>query len=85
MSETKYTSTPWKQAGDYKHMIVSKQEDGKEVVIAYTYDQDVPTAEQLANARLIAKAPVMFEYILKHADAGCAEAKQIMEKVYGSR
>ena len=41
--------------------------------------------QQEANARLIAAAPTMHEYIAKRADAGDNEAKQIMESINAGR
>ena len=38
-----------------------------------------------ANARLIAAAPTMHEYIAKRADAGDNEAKQILESINAGR
>lgn len=39
--------------------------------------------EGRANARLIAAAPTMAEFIAKHAASGNADAVQIMEKIHG--
>jgi hypothetical protein len=36
------------------------------------------------NARLIAQSPRMADYIARHADAGCEEAKKIMEAINAS-
>ena len=41
--------------------------------------------EGAANARLIAAAPTMHEYIAKRADAGDNEAKQILESINAGR
>ena len=41
--------------------------------------------QQEANARLIAAAPTMHEYIAKRADAGDNEAKQILESINAGR
>lgn len=49
-------------------------------------DDALPKAQQLAaNARLIAAAPTMHEYIAKRADAGDNEAKQILESINAGR
>jgi hypothetical protein len=37
-----------------------------------------------ANAKLIAAAPTMYNYILSKANAGDAEAKEIIKTIYGS-
>ena len=37
-----------------------------------------------ANARLIAAAPTMYEYIILSASKGCATAKKIMEAINAS-
>ena len=37
--------------------------------------------QQEANARLIAAAPTMYEYIASSASNGCAEARKIMEAI----
>ena len=36
------------------------------------------------DARLIAAAPTMYEYIKGSASAGCATAKQILEQIHGN-
>lgn len=43
------------------------------------------TEQANANARLIAAAPTMYEYIESSASAGCATAKQILEQINGAR
>lgn len=40
--------------------------------------------EAEANARLIAAAPTMYEYIILSASKGCATAKKIMEAINAS-
>ena len=40
--------------------------------------------EAQANARLIAAAPTMFEYVDAKARSGCEEAISILEKINGS-
>lgn len=39
------------------------------------------TRRMEANARLIAAAPTMYEYIASSASNGCAEARKIMEAI----
>ena len=41
--------------------------------------------ETRANARLIAAAPKMYEYIESSASNGCAEARKIMEAINAGR
>lgn len=41
--------------------------------------------EMEANARLIAAAPCMFEYILSLAQNGCATAQEIIARATGDR
>ena len=41
--------------------------------------------EGWANARLIAAAPTMYEYIASSASNGCAEARKIMEAINAGR
>jgi hypothetical protein len=37
--------------------------------------------EQLANARLIAASPTMYEYVSKRAERGDEEARRILEEI----
>ena len=49
-------------------------------------DDALPKAQELAaNARLIAAAPTMYEYIASSASNGCAEARKIMEAINAGR
>jgi hypothetical protein len=41
--------------------------------------------EVVANARLIAAAPTMYDYIASSASNGCAEASKIMEAINAGR
>ena len=57
----------------------------------FTYQPIVASAEDDgikcwdANARLIAAAPTMYEYIASSASNGCAEARKIMEAINAGR
>lgn len=42
-------------------------------------------AAQGANARLIAAAPTMYEYIASSASNGCVEASKILEAIHAGR
>lgn len=44
-------------------------------------DGDCLPVDAEANARLIAAAPTMRDYIAKRANAGCAEALEILETI----
>ena len=49
-------------------------------------DDALPKAQELAaNARLIAAAPTMYEFIVSSASNGCAEARKIMEAINAGR
>ena len=43
----------------------------------------LPRAEQIANARLIAAAPTMFDYLTLLASRGNDEAHEIIKKITG--
>lgn len=43
------------------------------------------SSDEEADARLIAAAPTMYEYIASSASNGCAEARKIMEAINASR
>ena len=55
--------------------------------VAYTPCSDGVGGEEgaLANARLIAAAPKMYEYIASSASNGCAEAKRLIAEVEGEK
>lgn len=49
-------------------------------------DDNNPNAVELrSNARLIAAAPTMYDYIASSASNGCAEASKIMEAINAGR
>ena len=48
-------------------------------------DGEVVEVARIANARLIAAAPTMYEYIASSASNGCAEARKIMEAINAGR
>jgi hypothetical protein len=46
---------------------------------------DLPLDQQIANARLIAASPTMFDYVKRRADEGDAEAISIVENINAAR
>ena len=97
MSEFKHTPGPWTALiegesmwGSDSHSVVAGEHFAgiAGVMIeceASTHGEDgvthVTQEQGIANARLIAAAPTMHDYITKRADAGDHEAKQILESV----
>ena len=47
--------------------------------------QEADEAQMAANARLIAAAPAMYEYIASSALNGCTEANKLLEAIHASR
>ena len=47
--------------------------------------QEADEEQMAANARLIAAAPAMYEYIASSALNGCTEANKILEAIHASR
>ena len=88
---TKHTPGPWYVgSGTYEGRNIystASVTDGE----GFTYQPVVATAEDDgvacwdANARLIAAAPTMYEYIASSASNGCAEARKIMEAINAGR
>lgn len=51
----------------------------------YEWDAHTSQAEAVANARLIAASPAMYDYVASKADAGDEEALKIVEVIHASR
>ena len=88
---TKHTPGPWyvgsgTHEGRNIYSVASVTDDE-----GFTYQPIVASAEDDgikcwdANARLIAAAPTMYEYIASSASNGCAEARKIMEAINAGR
>lgn len=86
-----YTKGPWYVgSGTYEgrniYSVASVTDDE-----GFTYQPIVASVEDDgikcwdANARLIAAAPTMYEYIASSASNGCAEARKIMEAINAGR
>ena len=75
---TKYTPGPWRVTS-------AGFDEGTEVNEAtYVVAADPHMELSLANARLIAAAPTMGDYIRKRAEAGDSEAQAIWEAINGN-
>jgi len=57
----------------------------KDYYVATTHDGVRGDRNADANARLIAAAPTMYEFIASSASNGCAEARKIMEAINAGR
>ena len=91
--KTQHTPGPWRTGGcgdDGWRMIIGAQ---TRFLTAYkeTYLTDIAATscsdnpeEDLANARLIASAPTMFDYLTLLALRGDNEAHEIIKKIAGS-
>jgi hypothetical protein len=79
MSEVKHTRGPWTFSyyGFNGYCITTV--GGTHLATSILYKRDGGEA----NARLIATAPEMYEYIASCASNGCAEAKRLIAKAEG--
>ena len=77
MTKSEHTSGPWVYKPESPNRVTGP---GGETISA-TYGGMVGYEEQLANTRLIANAPVMFEYVVSRAQEGDENAKTILESI----
>lgn len=89
MSEMKHTPGPWfveRQIQNYRSgataLCITSRGEGQ---VAQTVASIVSIDSGKANARLIAAAPTMYEYISSSASNGCAEAREMLEAIHASR
>ena len=85
---SKHTPGPWAVVGNRTKYVEARLISGliQEVAACGPTAADEGYGQQQeANARLIAAAPTMHEYIAKRADAGDNEAKQILESINAGR
>jgi hypothetical protein len=79
-----HTPAPWVVGPVDDTVVTHLGRDGVRYEIAaidgdYNSPDEWPTME--ANARLIAAAPTMADYIERKAEAGCKEAASILEQI----
>ena len=84
---SKHTPGPW-VVGNVDPLNFGVQRDWGIKPIGFVYGPSFPERSEvgqraLANARLIAVAPMMYEYIVSSASNGCAEAKKLIAKAEG--
>ncbi len=81
----KHTPGPWKFGKELGarngEWLVSFDAGSKGRGIAIAETRTGPGSEE-ANARLIAAAPTMYEYIASSASNGCASALKILEAIH---
>lgn len=96
MSGVKHTPGPWvaksgttsyPECDDADSWVAVLSPAGKEVVTLYERYSLRPDDRGCweADARLIAAAPEMFDYILSSAQNGCATAQQIIARARGEQ
>lgn len=90
----KHTPGPWRvgvcgsTAGRNFSLLAKKKNGWVNILKSNNFHDSntrATTEEAEANARLIAAAPTMYEYIASSASNGCAEARKIMEAINAGR
>ena len=81
MADTKWSPAPWVEDNGVVSGRDSHNPDLPSFDIFDADDSNIPEAEALANAHLIAAAPTMATYIIRKAEEGCPEALKIMETI----
>ena len=82
------TPGPWYATGKLTRYVEARIDGGliQEVAACGPTEADGGYGpQQEANARLIAAAPTMYEFIASSASNGCAEARKIMEAINAGR
>ncbi len=77
---SKHTPGPWHyMAGTHSHY----DSEGKAIARVYG-PRGIDCSRRDANARLIAIAPEMYDYIASAASNGCADAQRLIAKAGGN-
>lgn len=82
--QDKHTPGPWEATGNLVRSPMHQPEGlprGVQIVECRDGYFLPHTEEAKANARLIAAAPSMYDYVRRKAGAGCREAQGIMEVI----
>ena len=82
--QDKHTPGPWEATGNYVRSPMHQPEGlprGVQIVECRDGYFLPHTEEAKANARLIAAAPSMYDYLRRKAADGCREAQEIMEVI----
>ena len=79
---TKFTPGPWR-VGPVDDTVVTDAAGNEVAAIDGDYNSPGTWPQMEANARLIAAAPCMAEYIRRKAGEGCAEAARLLAKAEG--
>jgi hypothetical protein len=81
MSEKKHTPGPWRTGcggeSAYRETIIRADN----LKLAQVWSHTVPLDEAIANARLIAAAPTLFEYAKQQAEKGDENAARIIAEI----
>lgn len=84
MSGVKHTPGPWLTQWEHDGDESIWSQDGGMHMIATCHAEDDRVIPARANARLIAAAPCMFEYIALQAKSGDCAAVKLLERIGGS-
>ena len=76
MPSQEHTPGPWSYSPESPNRVTGPRGE----TVAATYGGMVGDKEQLANARLIASAPTMLEYLTRRAQEGDPDALAILEE-----
>ena len=79
MTATKYTPGPW----NYNELSPNRVMGPDNQVVAATYGGFVGSDEQASNTRIVAAAPVLYEYVLRRASKGDPDAKSLLATIDG--
>ena len=80
MAKARHTPGPWRHNEQSPNRVTGPEGE----TVAATYSGMAGSAGQLANTRLIASAPTMYEYIEKKASEGDQEAMNIVSNIEGA-
>ena len=81
MAKPRYTPGPWRYEEESPTRVIGPKGE----TVAAVYGSEVGDQEQVvANVRLIASAPAMYEYVAKRAGEGDQEAEAVLVGIVGT-
>jgi hypothetical protein len=89
VTECSHTPGPWvigdRAKAENPLMVYCDDSLGSRVADCSTSGHGISHDRDYANARLIAAAPTMFDYVKNRAALGCSEAQKLLESIHASR